>query len=397
MRSLHRGLIYMGLLLLLLGARGVHAQTTLPIRSKAAILIDAHTGQVLYEHNAHEALPPASVTKVMTLLLALEAVAEGRAKLDDLVHTSAYAASMGGTQIWLEPGEQMPLKEILYAIAVGSANDAAVALAEHLGGSEAGFVEMMNRRAAELGARNTQFQNPSGLPPASLGQAGPHVTSAYDMAMISRHALTLPMFHELTSTWGPVVMRPETLQKPVLWSFNTLLRSYPGMDGIKTGMTSEAGFCLSATAVRDGLRLIAVTLGAATRTERDDDIRRLLDYGFSRMKAVKIAEKGAQMAEVKLLKGEKTHLPLVAAGDFYLSMEKDAQAQPETTVEYVRKPTAPIAEGETLAYLVAHIDGREAGRIALVAPEAVPRASVWRLIGRYFSTMLSVGKAPPTM
>ena len=244
-----------------------HAQG-ITLNSKAAVLIDYHSGQVLYAHNEHEALPPASVTKVMTMLLALEAIRDGRASLDDLVVASDYAASMGGTQIWLEPGEQMPLGELLYAIAVGSANDAAVAVAEHLGGTEQAFVDMMNQRARELGMENTQFANPSGLPPQSVGKQGPHLTSAYDIAIMSRHAISLPRFLEYTSTWGPVVMRPDTLERPVLWTYNRMLRSYPGMDGIKTGMTSEAGYCLAATAVRDGLRLIAVTLGAPTSAAR---------------------------------------------------------------------------------------------------------------------------------
>ena len=175
----------------------------LQLHSKAAVVIDAASGRVLYEKNAHEPLPPASVTKVMTLILALEAIERGEATWDELVTASARAASMGGTQIWLETGEQMAYGDLLWAIAVGSANDAAVAIAEHLAGSEAAFAEMMNERARELGAQNTHFLNASGLPPADVGMTGEHVTSAYDIAIISRHALTLPKFRELFRRGDP--------------------------------------------------------------------------------------------------------------------------------------------------------------------------------------------------
>lgn len=357
---------------------------SIALNSKAAVLMDYHTGQVLYAYNEHQALPPASVTKVMTMLLALEAIQDGRASLDDLVFTSDYAASMGGTQIWLEPGERMPLKDLLYAIAVGSANDAAVAVAEHIGGTEQAFVDMMNQRAKELGMQNSQFANPSGLPPRTVGKQGPHVMSAYDIALMSRHAISLPGFLEYTSTWGPVVMRPDTIEQPVLWTYNRLMRTYPGMDGLKTGMTSEAGYCLAATAERDGLRLIAVTLGAPTSAARDEDIRRLLDYGFSQLKAVTVAQEGDAVAEVQVRKGETTVLSLVAAKTLSVSMPKDSTSRPETEIVPTRPPVAPIRQGEVMAHLVATLDGVEVGRVPLIAPEAVEKASVFRMIGRYF-------------
>lgn len=369
---------------MLLSWHAVAYGQSIPLHSKAAVLMDYHTGQVLYAYNEHQPLPPASVTKVMTMLLALEAVRDGRASLDDTVVASEYAASMGGTQIWLEPGERMRLQELLYAIAVGSANDAAVAVAEHLGGTEQAFVDMMNQRAKELGMNNTQFANPSGLPPRTVGKEGPHLTSAYDIALMSRHAISLPGFLEYTSTWGPVVMRSDTIQRPVLWTYNRLMRSYPGMDGLKTGMTSEAGYCLAATAERDGLRLIAVTLGAPTAAARDEDIRRLLDYGFSRLKAVTVAKEGDEIAEVQVIKGEITTLPLVAAADLSVSMPKESTSQPATEIVPARRPTAPIEKGEVLAHLVATLDGVEVGRVPLVAAQSVDKASVVSLIGRYF-------------
>jgi len=356
----------------------------IPLNSKAAVLMDYQTGRVLYAHNEHEPLPPASVTKVMTLLLALEAVRDGKASLDDLVVASEYAASMGGTQIWLEPGERMPLRDLLYAIAVGSANDAAVAVAEHLGGTEQAFVEMMNAKAQALGMRNTRFANPSGLPPQTVGKQGPHVMSAYDIALMSRYAVSLPGFLEYTSTWGPVVMRQGTLEKPVLWNYNRMLRSYSGMDGIKTGMTSEAGYCLAATAARDGLRLIAVALGAPTAAARDEDIRRLLDFGFSQLKAEIVAKKGDVLAEVDVIKGREKRLALVAGADLAVSMPRDSESRPETEIVFERRPVAPIEEGEVLAQLVARLDGEEVGRVPLMAERGVARAPLFLLVGRYF-------------
>src|SRR5690606_20664667 len=233
------------------------AQDELPIQSRAAVLMDARSGRVLYEKNAHEPLPPASVTKVFTLVVALEALRDGRVALDDLVTVSRRAAGMGGTQVYLEVGEQMTLKDLLYGIAVESANDAAVAVAEHLAGSEEAFAQLMNERARAIGAMNTNLSNASGLPPADIGMPGQtHVTSAYDIAVVSRYGYTLPLFEELVSTYGPYRVRVGTRAEREFWNRNRLLRFYEGANGIKTGYTQEAGYCLAASAVRGNLHLI---------------------------------------------------------------------------------------------------------------------------------------------
>src|SRR5690606_15774053 len=266
----------LGLLLFPVAAR---AETELPISARAAILMEAHGGRVLFEKNAHEPLRPASVTKVFTLVTALEALRDGRVSADDLVTVSRRAAGMGGTQVYLELGEQMSLRDLLYGIAVESGNDAAVAVAEHIAGSEEGFARLMNERARALGARNTELSNASGLPPADLGMPGRvHVTTAYDIAVVSRYGYTLPMFEELVSTYGPYRVRVGTRAEREFWNRNRLLRFYEGANGIKTGFTQEAGYCLAASAVRDGLHLIAVVLGAPTREDRDEDIRTLLNW-----------------------------------------------------------------------------------------------------------------------
>lgn len=353
----------------------------LEISSKAAVLMDAQSGTVLYGQNEHEPLPPASVTKVMTMVLALEAVHEGRVAWDDLVSTSDYAASMGGTQIWLEPGEQMSFRDLLYAVAVGSANDAAVALAEFLAGSEPAFVERMNARARELGMRNTQFSNPSGLPPEALGQPGPHVTSAYDLAVLSRYAITLPNFLEMVSTYGPYTVREGTTAAVELYSYNDLLRLYQGLDGIKTGHTNAAGYCIAATAERDNLRLIAVTLGAGTRAERQADVTRLLNYGFSQYRAVAAAEEGEVLGEVTVDRGIDERVEAVAERDFYVTVPRQSSAAPAREVRLESLP-APLAKGAPVGEAIIRLDGQEVGRVPIVAARAVDRAGLGRLVWR---------------
>lgn len=367
----------LGLLLL---PAGLQAQE-LEIRSKSAILIDAQSGAVLYAHNEHEPLPPASVTKVMTMVLALEALAAGKVGWEELVTTSDYAASMGGTQIWLEPGEQITFRDLLYAVAVGSANDAAVALAEHLAGSEAAFVDQMNARARELGMTNTRFSNPSGLPPEALGQPGPHVSTAADLAILSRHAVRLPHFLELTSTYGPYTVRKGTDAEVELYSYNDLLRVYQGMDGIKTGHTSAAGYCIAATAVRENLRLIVVTLGAATRADRQADVTRLLNYGFSQYRAVPVAEAGQPVGRVAVERGVRESVDVVPAEDFYVTLPRSSQAVPEREIR-LQPQAAPLAGGTAVGEIIVRLDGQEVGRVPLVAAEAVERASLARLVWR---------------
>lgn len=355
----------------------------IPLVSKAAIVIDAASGRVLFEHNAHQPLPPASVTKVMTLVLALEAVQSGEVALTDMVTTSSRAASMGGTQIWLETGERMAFGDMLYAIAVGSANDASVAVAEYLAGTESAFAERMTARARELGAQNTHFLNASGLPPEEVGFSGDHVTSAYDMALISKHALTLPHFMELVSTWGPVVMRPEGKREPELYTYNRMMRTYPGMDGIKTGFTSAAGYSLSATASRNGVRVIAVTFGAPTAASRDEDVRRLLDFGFSRLTSVKARSEGEVVARSRVHRGIPEAVDLIVQEDVYATL---VRGEPEEFLEdvewHVERLEAPIAAGTVVGELVVRTGEYEVARSPVVVAQDVERASVTQMILR---------------
>lgn len=365
------------------------AQDELPIQSRAAVLMDARSGRVLYEKNAHEPLPPASVTKVFTLVVALEALRDGRVALDDLVVTSARAAGMGGTQVYLEVGELMTLEDLLYGIAVESANDAAVAVAEHISGSEEAFAALINERSRALGARNTDLSNASGLPPEDLGMAGRrHVTSAYDVALISRYGYTLPMFEQLVSTYGPYRVRVGTRDEREFWNRNSLLRFYEGANGIKTGYTREAGYCLAASAVRDDLHLIAVVLGAPSIQARDEDIRALLNWGFRRYEARLVVDEDEPVARVPVAKGELDAVDTVAKDALHVTVPRGADVRIERRTALPDRLLAPLEAGAVIGEVVAVVDGREEGAVDVVVKTAVPRGSWWTIVVRTAGRLL---------
>jgi len=361
----------------------------LALASRAAVLMDYQSGRVLYAKNAEEPLAPASVTKVMTLMLALEAIQQGKASLADEVVASERAASMGGSQVWLEVGERMPLRELLYAIAVGSANDASVAVAEHLAGSEGAFVEWMNRRARELGMRHTRFANSTGLPPEETGGAGPHVASAYDLAVLSRQAIRTPGLLEMVSAWE-FTMRPQGLRKPVLYNFNRLLKRYPGVDGLKTGMTQQAGYCIAVTAVRDHLRLIAVTMGAPTAQAREQDVRTLLDWGFRRFEARPLASAGQEVGWAEVARGQPRWVPLVLAEDAYLTVERGTRLEVDLAPQLPRRLQAPVRESDRVGVvrLVRRSDGQVVAEVEVRPRFASHLAPAVTLIGREWANFL---------
>jgi len=366
------------------------AQDVLPITSRSAVLMDARSGRVLYEKNAHEPLPPASVTKVFTLVAALEALRDGRVALDDLVTTSRRAAGMGGTQVYLEVGEMMTLEDLLYAIAVESANDAAVAVAEHISGTEEAFAALMNERSRALGALNTEFSNASGLPPKDLGTPDRrHVTSAYDIALISRYGYTLPMFEQLVSTYGPYRVRVGTRDEREFWSRNTLLRFYQGANGVKTGFTTEAGYCLAASAVRDDLHLIAVVLGAPSIQDRDEDIRALLNWGFRQYEAKEVVDAGEPLSRLYVAKGAVDSVDVVAAHDLHVTVPRGSEVRPARRLVLPDRLLAPLDAGQVVGQVVIMIDGEEAGRVDAVAQAAVPRGSAWVIVSRTVGRLLA--------
>ena len=305
-------------------------QGTVDIRSKSVILLEQSTGEVLYSYNPDEQYPPASITKIMTLLLVMEAIDTGKITVDDMVTCSQHAADMGGSQIWLEPNEQMSVHDLLKATAVSSANDAATCLAEYVAGSEEAFVAMMNQRAQELGMKNTVFKNTNGL------DAEGHLSTARDIAIMSMELLKHPKILEYTTIWMDSLRGGETQ----LVNTNKMIRYYDGATGLKTGTTDGAGSCLSASATRNGMTLIAVTLGSATSDERFYTAKKLLDYGFANYELANIQPMSAE-TPVKVTggveKGQTVGRVIVKLG------EEEILTYPMVASQSVEKMTLPRA------------------------------------------------------
>ncbi len=339
------------------------------------ILMDAATGTVLLEQNAHEQLAPASVTKVMTLLLVMEALDSGRIGWEDSVVTSAAAAAKGGSQVYLEEGEQMPLRDMLKSVVVSSANDCATALAEHVAGSETAFVELMNKRAQELGMADTHFANCTGLD----DEAGvdTHYTSAHDIAVMSRELLRHDEIREYTTIWMDTVRGGQF----GLSNTNKLVRFYKGTTGLKTGFTSSAGYCLSATAERDGMELIAVVMHCASSTDRFESAKALLDYGFANYCLTSPLPE-EPIGSVPVTLGVQDRITPVPAEDTPLLLDKSLQSGLTRTVTLDENVCAPVEAGQTLGKLVVQSGGTVLAEIALVAPEPVARLSYWQLLAQ---------------
>ena len=330
------------------------------LHAKSAALYAAN-GQELFSVNGDEALQPASVTKVMTLLLAMEALERGEVTLDTMVTGSEYACSMGGTQVWLEPGEQLSFDEMLKAVAVGSANDCAVAIAEHLAGSEVAFVERMNARAAELGCTGTLFINANGLD----GMGEKTMTTARDIARISCELLRHPKILDYTGIWMDSIRGG----KFSLANTNKMLKSYPGLTGLKTGYTSEAGYCISASAERDGLSLIAVVMAAPTKENRMADATALLNYGFANFTAYTPPQDALAPVPVALGKADSVQPVLQDESSFVI--EKTQAGELETQIELPELLTAPVEAGQEIGSLTVTSGGQTVLRVPLAAAETV--------------------------
>lgn len=345
------------------------------IAAPNAILMDVATGTVLFEKNADEKRPPASVTKVMTLLLVMEALDSGRIGWDDVVTVSEAAAAKGGSQVYLEPGEQMTMDEMLKSVVVSSANDCATALAEHIAGSEAAFVELMNCRAAELGMNNTHFVNCTGLDDGE--NAAEHLTTARDIAIMSRALLKHSAIKKYTTIWMDTVRGG----KFGLSNTNKLVRFYAGTTGLKTGYTSKAGHCISASAERDGIELIAVVLHCASSPERFQSAKALLDYGFANYALVR-AETDDALEAIPVKLGRQSYVQPVLQKTDPLLVEKGIQARVKRTVTMLSELTAPVQAGQQVGTLTLETDVGVLAEIAIVAPAAVERLSWWELTVR---------------
>ena len=337
----------------------------LPVEAQAALLMEKTTGQVLYAKNEHEQLEPASVTKVMTLLLAMEALDEGRIRYDDTVTVSAYAASMGGSQVFLSEGEQITVEDLFKAICVASGNDASVAMAEHIAGVTELFVEQMNARAKQLGMNDTHFVNCTGLP------AEGHVTSAWDIALMSRELiLHHPDIRRFTTIWMDT-LRGGSFQ---LSNTNKLIRFYDGATGLKTGSTDAAGFCISATAERAGMELIAVIMKGQTADKRNTDTKTLLNYGFSTYALAEIAPQEPLAPVPVRLGAEDAVQPVLPSGSTLL-VEKTKAGQLTQSVELPAEVEAPVAAGQALGTLTVRAGDEVLLELPLQAEQAVEKLS----------------------
>lgn len=356
----------------------------LEVAAPSAILMEAATGTVLYEKNAHERLAPASVTKVMTLLLVMEALESGRISWDDTVTASDTAAAKGGSQVYLEPGEQMTMDEMLKSVVVSSANDCATALAEHIAGSEAAFVTMMNQRAEELGMNDTYFVNCTGLDDEP--NAAEHLTSAYDIAVMSRELLKHDEIRKYTTIWMDTVRNGEF----GLANTNKLVRFYEGTTGLKTGYTSAAGHCLSASAMRDGVEYIAVVLKCSSSGERFQSAKVLMNYGFANY-TLATADPNVEIPSVPVVLGTVASVTPVAADDAPVLLEKSRQNAVTTQVEVAEEVKAPVEAGQRLGTMTLKADGEVLVEIPLVAEEAVDRRTWWDLTQELLRAVCSCG------
>lgn len=349
------------------------------IEAESAILMEAETGQILFTKNATEELPPASMTKVMTLLLAMEAVDFNQISLNDTVVASKFASSMGGSQIYLSPKEKMKVKTLLESIAIASANDACVAISEYIGGTEEGFVDMMNEKTSELGLKHTNFINSTGLPTNN----GNHYSSAKDIAIMSRELINKhPKVLDWTDIWIDKIRNGEF----TLYNTNDLINYYPGADGLKTGWTDEAGYCLSATAKRDGMRLISVVMKTDSEEARIEESAKLLNYGFSRFDLKKVVKQGEDAGKIEIKEGEELEVKVETAEDLKLVLNsKDSDL--ERKIELEKEVTAPIEKGEVVGKLIIKQADKELGSVDLVAAEDVKRAGLltrlWRMIKEF--------------
>ena len=357
------------------------ATTSLPapeLKAKSALLMEYSTGTILYKSNEHEKLPVASVTKIMTELLVLEAVDAGKLKLDQKITVSEHAAAMGGSDIWLEPGEIMTVNDLFRAMAINSANDAAVALGEAVAGSEPAFVQRMNEKAAKLGMNDTHFVNCTGL------DADGHVMSAYDVAILSRALMGHKKIFDYCTVWMDSLRDGKT----ALYNTNKLVRYYIGCNGLKTGSTSKAGWCISATALRDGMQLIAVILGSSTKDERYDSARNLLDYGFAGWQVLKPEPLGKKLT-VRVLRGMSAQVEAVAADPpAVLSARGDDKAV-EQRVSLAQNVMAPVEKGQVLGQVTYWVDGNRVGTAPLTAAQSVAKMTYFKAFARLLASLVA--------
>lgn len=347
--------------------------------ARSAILIERDTGKILYEKNSNQELPPASMTKIMTMILIMEALDKGKITLKDKVRASEYAASMGGSQIFLEPGEEMTVNDLLKGIAIGSGNDASMAMAEYLAGSEEKFVAKMNQKAKELGLTHTKFQNPTGLPVEN------HYSTAHDMAMMGRELLKYEKIINYTSKYE-AYLRTDTDKKFWLVNTNRLVKFYPGVDGLKTGFTGQAKYCLTATAKKGNMRVLAVVFGASTPKDRNNQVTKMLDYAFNQYTTKPLYKKGDVITKIDVNKGSEDQVTAVTSEPISVLLKKgNAAKDVKTEVKMNEKLNAPIQKGDKIGMLTIKKDNKVVSSSPLLAKEDIDAASWWKIFKRTFS------------
>ena len=375
--------IFVALALILTGLPVGTNAAPAEVPAKSALLMDAATGTILYEQNSHEKLAPASVTKVMTMLLIMEAIDSGRISWNDTVTASEAAAAKGGSQVYLKVGETMTVTDMVKSIAVSSANDCACAMAEHIAGSEAAFVELMNRRAQELGMADTHFVNCTGLDDEPNAQE--HLTSAHDIAVMSRQLLTNhPDIKKFTTIWMDTI-RNGTFG---LSNTNKLVRFYKGATGLKTGFTAKAGYCLSASASRDGMELIAVVMGSSTSQERFIAYKQLLDYGFANYALVQPQLQGGQ---VKVSLGVQDLVEAVPSQGVQLLVDRGQKDQVKVEIKLDEEICAPVSKGQRLGTLTVRCGEQILQQVPMIARDSVPRLTWAQQFARIFRRIAMAG------
>ncbi len=360
------------------GALGVNEEAV-TVNAKAAVLMDSATGQVLFSFNENQQLYPASVTKIMPLLIFMEYLDKGLMSLTDTVTVSANAESKGGSQIWLKAGEEMSVEDMLKATAIASANDACTALGEHISGSEEAFVQLLNDKAKALGMKNTHFDNCTGLD----DDTDTHLTTAYDIALMSRELLKYEEIQTYTTTWMDSLREGKTQ----LVNTNRLVRFYSGTTGLKTGTTSKAGYCLSASAQRDELHLIAVVLGASNSTDRFEGAKAMLSWGFANYETLTPEIEASLLTDIPVIKGEKEWVTPRAKGITSLTVKKGAGANMETRVTLQENVSAPVEPGQTLGKAELYLGEEKIAEYALVASEAIPALTLRSVMVKMLKSM----------
>lgn len=354
-------------------------ESGITVNAESGVLMDVQTGQVLYSFNEDKQLYPASVTKIMPLLLFMEALDSGKLSLTDVVTASPVAASKGGSQIWLKEGEQMTVDELLRATAIASANDACTALGEHIAGSEEAFVNMMNERAKALGMKNTHFVNCSGLD----DDTSEHLTTAYDIALMSRELLKHEKITDYTTVWMDSLRNGDTQ----LVNTNRLVRFYKGTTGLKTGTTSKAGHCLSASAERDGLHLVAVVMGAKNSTDRFEGAKAMLNWGFANYENVTPEIDLSALQPVRVLKGIDSYVEPQLSAVESLTLKTGEKQSLETKITLCEDVEAPVEENQTLGKIELILGDKTVAEYDLKAKNAVGRINILIMAGRILKSI----------